>query len=154
MANKFADRLPFTPKGEFVVTKRMRFGSKTWEIGEDFPVRKLVVDQRRLRVLYDGKFITMKGDNEPDEPEEIQDEELVAGEGEFLFDPEIHTVEHEDNEYWIADEDGDLVRVRAPMGKKLDTSTDKVLVTADDILAWAEIDEGETEEDAEEGEEE
>lgn len=136
-----SDRLPFTSRGKFTVTKRMRFGSKTWEIGEDFPINKLAINQRRLRVLYDGKFITMKGDDQPDEPNEEEVTELVAGEGEFIFDPEIHTMEHENSEYWIADEDGDLLRVRAPIGKKLDTSTDKVLVTAEDIISWAEVDE-------------
>lgn len=140
MANKYADRLPFTSKGEFVVTKRMRFGSRTWEVGEDFPHRKLSIDHRRLRVLYDGKFLTMKGDEaQPDEPETNETPAgLIAGEGEFIYDPEVHSIEHEDNEYWIVDDETDLLRVRAPIGKKLDTAVEKTLVQADDILDWAE----------------
>ena len=137
MANKYADRLPFTSKGEFVVTKRMRFGSRTWEVGEDFPHRKLSVDHRRLRVLYDGKFLTMKGDA-PEVASEA--EEVVAGEGDFLYDPEIHSIEHVDNEYWVSDEEAYIVRVRAPMGKKLDTAVEKTVVPSDDILAWGEED--------------
>lgn len=143
MANKYADRLPFASRGQFVVSKRIRFGSRTWEVGEDFPHMKLAVDQRRLRVLYEGKFLTMKGDEaQPDEPEEIQTpaEELVAGEGEFIYDPELHSVEHEDNEYWVSDEEAYLVRVRAPRAKELMEVMEKELVLTDDILAWGEDD--------------
>lgn len=143
---KFPDRLPFTPKGEFVVIKRgMKFGGKTWEYGEDFPVNRLAIGHRRLRVLYDGRFITMKGDLEDAQPDEPEDKnqtpgEVVAGDGEFVYDPAVHSIEHEGSEYWIVDDETDFVRVRAPMGKKLDTATEKTLVTADDILAWAEDD--------------
>lgn len=143
MANKYADRLPFSLKGDFITSKPMKFGGKTYKVGEDFPHTRLAISDRRVRTLYEGKFLAMKGDEQPDEPEEVT--ELVAGEGEFIFDPEIHTMEHENSEYWIADEDGDLLRVRAPMGKKLDTSTDKVLVTAEDIISWAEVDEDDDE---------
>ena len=66
--------------------------------------------------------------------------DIVAGDGEFLFDPEKHNIERDGKEYWIADEENLLVRVKANAGKKLDVATAKTLVTASEILAWAEDD--------------
>ncbi len=64
--------------------------------------------------------------------------EPTAGEGEFLFDPEIHQIDHEGTERWIATTDELLLRVYAPVGNKLEKVGEKTLVTADEIIEWAE----------------
>lgn len=185
---KQAQRLPFSHRGPFVVSRRFSWNGKVFEPGSDFQHRHLCVDHRRLRLLWDAKKIDMKG--LPEEPEEImlvgsnvqpaevmmngelkllgeaveaaflksglseadwnglpeEDREariaevidLVPGEGEFIFDPAVHVIEREGKEYWIADDEHLLIRVKAKTGKELDVVTEKTLVTADSILARAE----------------
>jgi hypothetical protein len=186
---KSAERLPFSHRGPFVVSRRFSWTGKIYEPGSVFPHRHLAVDHRKLRLLWDAKKIDMEGT--PEEPEvmllgsnvqpnevmiggelkllgfaveaaftdsgltaeewnELPDDDreariaavidLVAGDGEFVFDPEKHNIEREGKEYWIADDENLLVRVKAKAGKNLDVATAKTLVTAEEILAWAEDD--------------
>lgn len=69
-------------------------------------------------------------------------EELVAGEGEFVFDTAIHAVEDYEDETWIADEAEFLVQISPNAAARLRELTEgKSLVTALEILAWPEKDE-------------
>lgn len=75
---------------------------------------------------------------------EEADDELVAGEGEFLFDTAIHAVEKYEDEDWIADEEEFLVQISPNAAARLKEMTEgKSIVTALEIVAWPEA--GETE---------
>ena len=141
MPNPELNRLPFSPKGPFIAIKRMKANGRLWEVGDEVNPKHLSVDDRRLRLLYEGKFINMKGDDaQPDEPEKDPVKEPVAGDGEFLYDPELHQIEKEGTEYWVADDEALFVRVRAPRAKELMEALEKQVILADDILAWGEED--------------
>lgn len=80
-------RQPFTPRGPFVVARPFRWEGRDYTPGEDFEARRMAVNQRRLRLLYDAKNIDVKGDYLPPEPEaevkstdltKLKKEELVA----------------------------------------------------------------------------
>lgn len=139
MANKYADRLPFSTRAKFVVNKPFKIGGRDYQRGEDFPHQRLALASRKLRTLYDARLLSMK-DDEPETVQVVETpvEPAPATEGEFVYDPEIHMIEHENSEYWVADENYSYLRVRASVGKKLDMALDKVTISADDILAWAE----------------
>lgn len=63
--------------------------------------------------------------------------DLVAAEGEFLFDTELHAVEEVEDEHWIADEAEFLVQISPNAAERLKELTEgKSLVTALEILAW------------------
>jgi hypothetical protein len=77
----------------------------------------------------------------PVEPPLPADDELVAGEGEFLFDTAVHAVEDFEQDTWIADEEKFLVQVSPNAATRLREMTEgKSLVTAIEIVAWAEED--------------
>jgi len=138
MANKYADRLPFSTRAKFVVNKPFKINGRDYQRGEDFPHQRLALASRKLRTLYDARLLSMKDDELETVPVVETPIELTAEEGEFIYDPEVHMVEHENSEYWVADDNYSYIRVRASVGKKLDMAMDKVLIAADDILAWAE----------------
>lgn len=58
------DRLPFSPTGEYVARKSFRFAGRDFTPGDDFPWRQLACSARRLRQLYEGRFIVMASDEE------------------------------------------------------------------------------------------
>lgn len=63
--------------------------------------------------------------------------DLVASEGEFLFDTELHAVEEVEDEFWVADEAEFLVQISPNAAERLKELTEgKSLVTALEILAW------------------
>lgn len=146
-------RQPFTPRGPFIVARPFRWEGRDYKPGEDFNATRMAVNQRRLRLLYDAKSIDVKTDYlpEPEEAEVIDDEktevvvvdtpetddELVAGEGEFLFDTALHAVEKYEDEDWIADEAEFLVQISPNAAARLKEMTEgKTIVTALEILAW------------------
>lgn len=59
----------------------------------------------------------------------------------FSFDPAEHLIEKEGREYWIADAEVMLVRVRAETAKLLEDALEVTLVTADQILEWPDAEE-------------
>lgn len=63
--------------------------------------------------------------------------DLVAAEGEFLFDTELHAVEEVEDEHWITDEAEFLVQISPNAAERLrELTKSKSLVTALEILAW------------------
>lgn len=138
--NPSVNRMPFSLRATFTVRKPFKFAGKSYKSGQPFDPKRVAVGVRRLRTMYDAKMIDMKGNAEPDEPEANEEipAEITAEKGDFIYDPEAHTVEHEDNEYWITDAEQYLVRVRAPEARLLMEVTEKVLVIEANILAWGE----------------
>ena len=73
----------------------------------------------------------------PPKPVVEGETDLVAGEGEFLFDTELHAVEEVDDEFWIANEIEFLVQISPNAAERLRELTEgKSLVTALEVLAW------------------
>jgi hypothetical protein len=76
----------------------------------------------------------------PKPADDVPPVDLVAAEGEFLFDTELHAVEEVEDEHWIADEVEFLVQVSPNAAERLKGLTEgKSLVTALEILAWPEV---------------
>lgn len=202
-------RQPFTPKGPFVVSRPFRWAGRDYNVDEVFPARRMAVDPRRLRQLWEQRKLMIPLDGEVEEVsssetllgsnslpavitdaagsehrlgeivqaafekseltvdqwneladddrearlqsvvDELLSTDPVVGEGQFLFDPEIHTIDREGQEYWIADDENLLVRVRADMGKSLADATEKTVVPAEKILEWPEEDTPEPEQGGE-----
>jgi hypothetical protein len=149
-------RQPFTPRGPFIVARLFRWGGRDFTPGEDFNATRMAVNQRRLKLLYDAKSIDVKTDYlpEPDQAEVTDDkktdvggtpevnDDLVAGEGEFIFDTALHAVEKYEDEDWIADEAEFLVQISPNAAARLKEMTEgKAIVTALEILAWPETSE-------------
>ena len=146
---KKTKRQPFTPRGPFVVARPFRWGGRDYVPGEDFETRRLAINQRRLQLLYDAKSIDVKGDYLPNDekaettpvaaPVNPVPVDLVAGEGEFLFDTAIHAVEKYEKDDWIADEEKFLVHISPNAAKRLKKVTEgKSIVTALEIVEWPE----------------
>lgn len=51
------ERVPFSPSGDFVVRRELRFAGRSFRPGEKFPWRRLACSPRRLRQLYDGGYL-------------------------------------------------------------------------------------------------
>lgn len=62
-------RQSFTRTGGYQVRKKFRFAGKDYEPGAPFPWRRLSCSTRRLRQLYDGRWIDPAGDDLPIEEE-------------------------------------------------------------------------------------
>lgn len=140
-------RQPFTPRGPFVVARPFRWEGRDYVPGEDFEARRMAVNQRRLQLLYDAKSIDVRGDYVPNDaadtapvaPIDPPTTDLVAGEGEFLFDTAIHAVEKHEKEDWIATEDAYLVHISPKAAARLKKLTEgKSIVTALEIVEWPE----------------
>jgi hypothetical protein len=66
-------------------------------------------------------------------------EDLVAGEGEFLFDTAIHAVEKYENDDWVADEEKFLVQISPKAAERLaELKEGKSIITALEIVEWPE----------------
>lgn len=53
-------RQPFFPSGEFVARKPFPFNGEQFNTGDDFPVEKLGVEDRKLRTMYNAGFLMRK----------------------------------------------------------------------------------------------
>ena len=56
------ERPPFSPSGEFVVRRGLRFAGRSYSPGEIFPWRRLACSPRKLRQLYESRYLQMKED--------------------------------------------------------------------------------------------
>ena len=74
------ERPPFSPSGDFIVGREFRFAGRDFRPGEKFPQRRLACSPRRLRQLYDGRYL-----NSP-VPVEESIEEQIEEEPEDLLD--------------------------------------------------------------------
>lgn len=55
MANKRQHN--FTPKGVYAVNKKFNFNGKIFKIGSDCDTSKEGMTERKVRQLYDGRFL-------------------------------------------------------------------------------------------------
>lgn len=145
------ERQPFTPRGPFTVARPFRWEGRDYRLEEDFDAKRMAIPLRRLRLLWDSKHIEVRGDylgkddekpqkakEPPKEPVKDPVTPLEAKEGEFLYDPEIHAVEKDDKEFWIADEAELLVRITPAFAKKLGKTQMITVVPAAEIMEWPE----------------
>jgi len=61
-------RAKFDPTAEYVVSKTLRFGGRTFEIGEPFDVK---TSERQKRTLYDSRFLSINPNPTIAEIEEV-----------------------------------------------------------------------------------
>lgn len=100
---------PFTPQGEYVVRKKFTFNGVNYATGDVFSPAEADCPERRLRQLYDGRFIQMPP-SAVEEPKEVP----------FTFDPEVHKVRKDEaGEWFIHDGDTKVLKVTRMEGKRL-----------------------------------
>ena len=143
-------RQPFSPLGEFIAGKRFRFSGRDYHPGDIFPAKRLAVSDRKLLVLWEGRYITHKNDEvlgpEPDVQEELNEdpiEENLEEQGEeleetseeenfgemFTFDPEIHSIDNPERGQWFIKQGKEtLYEISAKLGKKLRKAEEPVEV--------------------------
>lgn len=146
MANKM--RQPFTPGGKFVASKDFRFAGRRYAKGDEFPWRQLGCSVRRLRTLYEGRFLNNEylseeeayesvevtapvdpdldqdTDDEDDETEDDEDDETDEDETDedsgLFYDPDRHEIVNPTRGEWYMDEDGEhVLRLKAREAKRL-----------------------------------
>ena len=128
-------------KGDYVPTEP--------EAVEDTKVQDLTkLDKKELMALAAERGLTIDDKAtkaqiiealEKGPVQETSPADLVAGEGEFVFDTAIHAVEKYEDEDWIADEEEFLVQISPKAAARLKELTEgKTLVTALEIVAWPE----------------
>lgn len=150
MGNPDLARQPFSHKGPFVTNRAFKLNGHPYKAGDELDSSRVAVDARKLRQLYDARFLSMAGDITA--PKKVEKTEpvstgLVAGEGEFLFDPAVHAVEKSDKEDWIADETNLLVHITAKAATALKKVKKPTIVTVDQIVEWPEAPEPEDDDD-------
>lgn len=152
MGNPDLNRQPFSHKGPFVANRLFKINGVTYKAGDELDTTRVAVDARKLRQLYDARFLNMAGDVTAPKKAEVTtpvSTGLVAGEGEFLFDPAVHAVEKSDMEDWIADETSLLVHITAKAATALKKAKKPVVVTVDQIVEWPEPAEDDDDDQAE-----
>lgn len=135
MARKI--RQPFTPGGKFVASKDFRFHGRKYVRGDDFPWRTLSCSIRKLRQLYEGRYLNNEyleekelyeeevietPDPETTEPPEELEEESSEDESsdELIYDPDKHEIVNPARGEWYMDRDGEhLLRLTAKEAKRL-----------------------------------
>lgn len=147
MGNPDLARQPFSHKGPFVASRAFKLNGKPYKAGDEMDPSHVAVAPRKLRQLFDARYLNMAGDM-PTTPKKAEvtppvSTGLVAGEGEFLFDPAVHAVEKSDKEDWIADETSLLVHITAKAATALKKVKKPIIVTADQIVEWPEAPEPE-----------
>jgi hypothetical protein len=70
-------RQPFTPGGKFIASKNFRFHGRDYARGDEFPWRRLSCSIRKLRQLYEGRYLNN---------EYVDEEEIVGTEEELMTD--------------------------------------------------------------------
>jgi len=136
-------RQPFTPGGKFVVSKAFRFAGRPYKEGDEFPWRQLSCSVRKLRQLYEGRFLNNTYTKLEDlvEPEVAPTlEEPTVNEpkkfDEFLYDPDVHEIINPNRgEWYIADAEGDrLLRIQANEAKRLRKSLEPAIVNMEKVV--------------------
>lgn len=117
------ERQPFTTTGDYVARKQFRFHGRGYSPGDEFPWRTLSCSTRKLRQLYEQRYIEPKGDGasveSKPEKKEPEAEETKAPEA-FEFNPDVHTIEKDGKEWFIVKGKKRLLQVTQKEGKRLD----------------------------------
>lgn len=131
------ERQPFTATGEYVARKQFRFHGKPYAPGDSFPWRKLSCSVRKLQQLYDQRFIEPKGDGASVEAKPVEErkpvEETTAPEA-FVFDPDIHTVDKEDGDWFVMKGRTRLLQISMKEGKRLEKRVNTSEVRSEEIV--------------------
>lgn len=139
MSNPDLARQPFSHKGPFVTNRAFKLNGRPYKAGDELDSSHVAVDHRKLRQLYDARFLNMAGDMPTPKKAKMTkpvSTGLVVGEGEFLFDPAVHAVEKSDMEDWIADETSLLVHITTKAATALKKVKKPTIVTMDQIVEW------------------
>ncbi len=151
-------RQPFTPGGKFVASKAFRFAGKAYNAGDEFPWRQLSCSVRRLRSLYEGRYLNNvylteakaydpdAEDTSPDaedtstdeaggqDTEESSDEEVEVT-SELVYDPDVHEIVNPARGEWYMDKDGEhLLRLTADEAKRLRRSRNSVDIDPEAVI--------------------
>lgn len=137
-------RPPFSPTGEYIARKNFRFAGRDFKPGDTFPWRQLACDTRKLRQLYEGRFVTTVFEDEesisvvspplpPDfEISEETEEEQVE---DLTFDPEIHRVDNPKRGRWVITRGGKiLLRVTRKEARRLVKKVNPTAVDMDEVV--------------------
>jgi hypothetical protein len=139
-------RQPFDPTGEYIARRSFTVNGHSFSSGDDFPFKRFAIDTRKLYRLWDNRFIDVKGEEIPmvevsPEPvvEEVEETEEV-GESEtvdegFIFDPEVHTLDRPDDQWWIMKAGEKVLRVNRKEWKRLESKTKPNKVREDRIIS-------------------
>ncbi len=134
-------RQPFMRGGKFIVNKPISFAGKRFKVGDNFPWRKMACDERRLRQLFEGRFLRLRDEELKEEPileEELEEEESEDTETEptdeelkesadegseesepFIFDPEVHEIVTRNGKKFIAADGTELLQVPRKEARRL-----------------------------------
>lgn len=148
-------RQPFNPRGEYVARRGFKCNGHSFNPGDDFPWKRLAIDIRKLHRLWEHLYIEVKGGDislteEPEveeseveesseeetEEEETEEEETDDDEGQdFIFDPEVHTLDHPETGQWLILKAGEVVlRVERKEWKRLEKKTKPTRVNMDRVV--------------------
>ena len=149
-------RQPFAERGEYVASKNFRFAGRQFNAGDDFPWRSLACSARRLRQLYEGRFIGFKAGEIPageatdevadtaeaaapetsvevesSEPEEEpDDDELIT-----IFDPSVHEIiRTDDRKCYIGLDGAVLLEITRREAKRLSTAEEPTDINMDAVI--------------------
>ena len=73
-------RQPFIPTGDYIARRGFRFMGRSFAPGDEFPWRQLACSKRKLRQLYEGRFIDLKPAPGEDPPSEDLTETVETAE--------------------------------------------------------------------------
>lgn len=135
------ERQPFTATGGYVARKQFRFHGKPYAPGDNFPWRQLSCSVRKLRQLYEQRYIEPKGDGasveeKPEEETTTQEtttQETTTPEA-FEFDPDVHTIDREDGKWYVCKGSKRLLQITPKEGKRLDKRVNPDKVRPDEIV--------------------
>lgn len=129
---------PFAPGGKFVVGREFRFAGRDFKAGDEFPWRRLSCSVRRLRQLYEGRYLV----NEL--YQEFSSAVSTGGGGSvdeapcteaFVFDPDIHEIVSPEKGVWFVAKDGSpILKLLPGEAKRLRKMLEPTEVDPDGIL--------------------
>jgi len=129
-------RQPFTQTGEYHARRGFRFHGRDYAPGDEFPWRQLSCSARKLKLLYEGRFIdpgpapAEEPEAPPVEPEtpvidEIEQEEKETTTGEGAEDPGVS--EEKDEETKEPEEKVEEPEKKDPQSFKFNPKKHKVV---------------------------
>jgi hypothetical protein len=150
-------RQPFKPGGKFLASKNFKFNGVKYPKGKEFPWRTICCSVRKLRQLYEGRFIKNEFVDEEEETpiectpviddldedtseviteeEEPSEDEPTDDEPITVYDPEIHEIVNPERGEWYIDLDGiHLVRLKAKEAKRLRKRTTEADINMDHVI--------------------
>lgn len=104
-------RQPFSNIQEFIANRRFTFEGVDYSHGDKFPWQDLDCPLRKLRQLWDGRFIDCVNTQFIEEDTSEKDTPAVEeDEGPFTFDPLLHKISNPKRGKWVIRENGVVVK--------------------------------------------